>query len=135
MRHDFFEQALLLQAVAGELVVADRVDGDGRLRQPIGQCLLARRQRLEAGCVQLNEGGVADALDEDVAGLFLLAECEGGDGEDCEQKKECEILRLQGGPPCGALFFVFCEAERTSQATTNGLARLGATPEFYASGS
>src|ERR1019366_8604639 len=57
---------------------------------------------------QLNEGGVADALDEDVAGLFLLAECEGGDGEDCEQKKECEILRLQGGPPCGALFFVPC---------------------------
>ncbi len=85
MRHDFFEQTLLLQTVGGELVVNDGVDGDGSLRQPIGQCLLARRQRLEAGRVQLNEGGVADAFDEDVAGLFLLAECGGGDGKDREQ--------------------------------------------------
>jgi hypothetical protein len=84
MRQDFFEQALLLQAVAGELVVDDRVDGDGSLRQPIRQCLFARRKRLETGRVQLNEGGVADALDQDVAGLFPLAQCWSGDGEDGE---------------------------------------------------
>jgi hypothetical protein len=63
MRHDFFEQTLLLQAVAGELVVDDRVNGYGSLRQPIRQCLFAGRKRLETGRVQLNEGGVADALD------------------------------------------------------------------------
>jgi hypothetical protein len=84
MRQDFLEQALLLQTVAGELVIDDGVDGDGSLRQPIGQSLFARRKRLEAGRAQLNEGGVADALDEDGAGLFLLAQCWSGDGEDGE---------------------------------------------------
>jgi hypothetical protein len=74
VRHDFFEQTLLPQSVGGELIVNNGIDGDGSLRQPVRQSLLAGRKRLEAGGAQLNECGVADALDDD----FVLWRCLAG---------------------------------------------------------
>ena len=64
MRDDAFEQALLAQAEARELVVDDRIDGNGGLRQPVGQCLLRVVELREAGRLQLDEAGIADALDQ-----------------------------------------------------------------------
>jgi hypothetical protein len=44
----------------------------------------------------LNECRVADAFDEDVAGVILLALCRGGESESDEQEKQGVIKRLQG---------------------------------------
>src|SRR5207249_3744477 len=62
--HDALEQALFLKSITRELVVDDRVDGDRRLRQPVRQLLLPGGQRRKAGRLNLEEAGVADALDE-----------------------------------------------------------------------
>jgi len=52
--------------------------------------------------VNLNECRIADALDEDVAGFVLLAQCRGGDGEHDEQeqiRKKQGTRQLQEWPP------------------------------------
>src|SRR5271154_1102246 len=70
---DFFEQTLFSQAVGGELIVNNGIDGDRSLGQPVRQSLLPGRERLKAGRVQLDESRVADALDNDSTGFLLLA--------------------------------------------------------------
>ncbi len=86
VRHDLFEQTLLPQSVGGELIVDDGIDGDGSLGQPVGQGLLSRRKRLKTGRVQLNEGGVADALNDNFAGFVGLAERRNGGREQDEDE-------------------------------------------------
>src|SRR6202043_560915 len=72
MRDTFLKQALLLQTISRQLIVKNRVDSNRRLSQPVSQSLLSSRKRREAGSVQLNEGRVAQALDDDVAGFVLI---------------------------------------------------------------
>jgi hypothetical protein len=63
--------------------------------------------------VQLNEGRVADALDEDFSGVVLLAQGWGSKRSRQESKKQerkrqerkkkggIKLFRLQKWPPCG----------------------------------
>ena len=53
----------------GVLVVVDGIDGDGRLRQPVGQRLLPRRELPEAFGFQLDEAGGTDAVHQRVGGV------------------------------------------------------------------
>src|SRR6202030_1183587 len=72
MGDNFLKQALLLQTITRQLIVKNRVDGDGRLSQPVSQSLLPGRKRREAGRAQLDKGSVAHALDDDVAGGVFI---------------------------------------------------------------
>jgi hypothetical protein len=45
---NLLEQPLLANGVLRQLVVRDRIDGDRRLRQPVGERLLARVELPEA---------------------------------------------------------------------------------------
>ena len=80
MRGDGVEDAFLAQAEAGVLVVDDGIDRDRRLRQPVGQDLLARLQGAETFGAHLDEAGGADAVDE-CSGGFFLGEGGGGQGQ------------------------------------------------------
>ena len=62
MPQDRFQQPLLPQSVNRVLIVIDRIDRDGRLSQPVGKRLLARRELLEALRFQLHEPGRPDAV-------------------------------------------------------------------------
>ncbi len=80
MSHDHFQYGLLPQAEAGHLVVDNRIDGDRRLGEPIGQRLLLRRQRAETVRLQLQKAGRADTV-HSCAGR-LLAPGEAGEHAD-----------------------------------------------------
>ena len=47
MGHDRFQQPFLPQAEAGDLIVDDGIDGDGRLRQPVRERLFLGVERLK----------------------------------------------------------------------------------------
>ena len=64
MGHDLLQQPLLAQAVGGQLVVDDGIDRNGRLSQPVSQCLLFRRQLRKAIGLYRHEAGVAHACQQ-----------------------------------------------------------------------
>src|SRR5579864_6871557 len=115
MRQDLFQKALLPKTICGRLVVENRVDRNGRLRQPICQGLLACIQRLKAGSAELKECGVADALNHNRTGCFLLRECCDGIAErKTDEGKNYEEILFHGWAP-----FEWT-ADQTLQATTIG---------------
>lgn len=87
MRQYFLEETLLLQSIGGKLIVNNRIDGDGSLRQPVGESLLTRREGLKAGRVQLDERRIANALDDDAIAFVLLTRRRQNEGEDDEQEQ------------------------------------------------
>src|SRR5882724_4305992 len=70
------QNLLLAQAVARELIVGDRIDGDGGGRQPIPQRLLPRSLRAETGSLQLQTSGNTHAIHQCSAFFARAAERE-----------------------------------------------------------
>ena len=84
-----FEHTFLTQAEAGELVVDDRLDGDGGLLQPVVESLLLRGEAGEALRFNLDECGGVDAVGER---SFVAGSQENGGGRDeAEERDQAEF--------------------------------------------
>src|SRR5581483_7950550 len=86
MRRDQIEDVLLAERIAPELIVDDRIDRDRSAREPPDELLLARGQRLEPLCLNLDETIGAHAFHERALRLFRFRGEERNGNEEREEK-------------------------------------------------
>src|SRR5439155_613499 len=98
-RHDLLQQPFFAESEARQLVVDDRIDRDRGLREPVGERLMTRVELVETARLELDESGVADALNDRARrGRLLRGEGSGGQAQNDSRAADLHNLAILSRP-------------------------------------